>query len=107
MPQRRPQINFQVDEPMKLLYEEAKLSGHWVTRFCAAGFLMMVEDPRLRMRALNRLRQWEAQYADASPADIQAFVQQAEGAMRRGVRESRPGPPTRPPRKTGARGKSG
>ena len=48
---RLPQINFQVIEPMKLLYDEAKASGHWVTRFCAAGFLWMVEDPDFRQRA--------------------------------------------------------
>ena len=45
MPERRPQINFQVDETMKALYTEARQQGHWVTRFCAAGFLLMVEEP--------------------------------------------------------------
>jgi hypothetical protein len=107
MLKRKPQINFQVDEPMKLLYEEARISGHWVTRFCAAGFLMMVEDPRLRLRAVNRLREWEAQYADASPEDIRAFVQGAETAMQRGAPSSRRGPKARPARKTARHGKSG
>ena len=91
MTQRRPQINFQVDEPMKLLYEEARICGHWVTRFCAAGLLLLVEDPRTRVRALNRLREWEAKYADAGPDDIRDFVQGAESAMQRGARESPPG----------------
>ncbi len=107
MTQRRPQINFQVDEPMKLLYEEAKISGHWVTRFCAAGLLMMVEEPRVRLRALNRLREWEARYADASAADIRAFVAGAETAMRRGAPGSRPTRRARPRRKTARPGRSG
>jgi hypothetical protein len=107
MPKRKPQINFQVDEPMKLLYEEARMRAHWVTRFCAAGFLMMVEDPRLRVRALNRLREWEAQYADAGPDDIRAFVQGVESAMQRGAPESRPTRPARPVRKTAKHGRSG
>lgn len=91
MPERRPQINFQVDEAMKLLYEEARISGHWVTRFCAAGLLLMVEDPVSRRRALNRLRDWEVEYEGATPARIRAFVEGAEAAMQGGAPESRPG----------------
>ena len=106
MPERKPQINFQVDEAMKLLYEEAKFSGHLVTRFCAAGLLLLVEDPRVRVRALNRLRDWEAQYADASPERIRAFVQGAEDAMLRGARGNRPAPKVRSTRKTAKRGGS-
>jgi hypothetical protein len=78
MAKRKPQINFQVDEPMKLLYEEAKIAGHWVTRFCAAGFLTMIENPSIRMQALNRLRDWEGDYAGASAEEIRDFVQNAE-----------------------------
>jgi len=89
MPKRRPQINFQVNESMKALYEESRLAGHWVTRFCAAGFLLMVEDAVARQRALNRLREWEAQYDDAAPADIRAFVQGVEDAMSNALQESR------------------
>ncbi len=37
MPKRKPQINFQVEEPMKLLYEEARISGHLATRFVPPG----------------------------------------------------------------------
>lgn len=107
MTKRKPQINFQVEEPMKVLYEEAHMWGHWVTRFCAAGLLLMVEDPVLRRRALNRLREWEAQYAGASPEEIRAFVQGAETAMQRGARGSRPAPKARPARKPAKRGKSG
>jgi hypothetical protein len=107
MPARKPQINFQVDEPMKMLYEEARISGHWVTRFCAAGLLLMVEDPVIRRRALNRLREWEAQYADAAPDDIRAFVQGAEAAMQRGAPGSRPARPARPKQKKAKRGRSG
>ncbi len=99
MPARKPQINFQVDEPMKLLYDEAKISGHLVTRLCAAGLLMLVEDPALRLKALNRLRDWEQQYADASPEQIRAFVQDAQLALQRGARAGRPAPPARPARK--------
>jgi len=93
MVRRKPQINFQVDECLKTLYEESKAAGHWVTRFCAAGLLLMVEDPVARLRALNRLREWEAQYADATPEQVRAFVQGAQTAMRGGARGSRP---TRP-----------
>jgi len=107
MADRRPQINFQVGEAMKLLYQEAKISGHWVTRFCAAGLLMMIEDPRTRVRALNRLRDWEADYGDASPEDIRVFVQGAQDAMQRAARGSRPAQKARPKRKTVKRGRSG
>lgn len=78
---RRPQINFQVEPAMKLLYEEAKNSGHWVTRFCAAGLLLMVEDPVVRMRALNRLRDWLDEYEEADADEIRDFVQGAQAAM--------------------------
>lgn len=91
MPGRKPQINFQVEPPMKVLYDEAKAQGHWVTRLCAAGLLLMVEDPVLRHRAITRLRDWLAEYADASPARIRAFVAGAERALRSGARDSRPG----------------
>ena len=89
-PERKPQINFQVDPALKALYEEAKISGHWVARFCAAGLLMMVEDPDIRMKSLNRLRDWEIEYADASDEQIRRFVQGAQRAMRSGARGSRP-----------------
>ena len=107
MTPRKPQINFQVVEPMKVLYEEARIAGHWVTRFCAAGLLLMVENPAFRVRALNRLREWEAEYADASADDIRAFVQGAEHAMQRAARGSRPARAARPARKTAKRGRSG
>ena len=107
MTKRRPQINFQVDQPMKLLYEEAHAAGHWVTRFCAAGLLLLVEDPRVRVRALSRLREWEAEYADASEQDIRAFVQGAEAALQRSARGSRRAPKARPTRKAARPGKSG
>jgi hypothetical protein len=103
MLERKPQINFQVDQNMKVLYEEAKACGHWVTRFCAAGFLLMVEDPRTRLRALNRLRAWEDEYASASPEKIRAFVQGAQDAMQAGVRESRRARRARPKRKKARR----
>jgi hypothetical protein len=100
---RRPQINFQVDESMKTLYAESKACGHWVTRFCAAGFLLMVEDPTIRLRALNRLREWEAEYADADPDEIRAFVQGAQSAMRAAAPKSRPARKARRGRKTARR----
>lgn len=81
MPTRKPQINFQVDPPMKALYEEAKLAGNLVTRFCAAGLLLLIEEPRVRVQALNRLREWEAEYVDASPAEIRAFVEGLQTAL--------------------------
>lgn len=87
---RRPQINFQVDPAMKMLYEEAKLSGHWVTRFCAAGLLLMVEDPVIRMRALTRLRDWEDEYLEADADEIRDFVQGAQAAMQTQPQGSRP-----------------
>ena len=90
MPARRPQINFQVDPAMKILYEEAKGCGHWVTRFCAAGLLLMVEDPAIRQDAFNRLREWEAEYADASEKQIRDFVQGAQAVLQAPARSSRP-----------------
>lgn len=91
MPARKPQINFQVDQPLKVLYDEAKAQGHWVTRFCAAGFFLMVEDPRARARAISRLREWEAAFADASPQQIRAFVEGAQAAMQPPAPGSSPG----------------
>ncbi|MFO0840659.1 MAG: hypothetical protein U1D55_19285 [Phycisphaerae bacterium] len=88
---RLPQINFQVQQCMKTLYEEAKANGHWVTRLCAAGLLLMIEEPQARQRALIRLRDWELDYADASEEQVRAFVLGAERAMRSGARGSRPG----------------
>ena len=103
MPQRNPQINFQVPPNMKILYQEARACGHWVTRFCAAGFLLMVEDPRVRLRALNRLRDWEAEYADADPSEIRAFVQGAQAAMIARAPKTRRARPARPARKKAKR----
>jgi len=98
MPARKPQINFQVDRALKLLYEEAKLHGHFVTRLCAAGLLLMVEHPDLRVRALDRLREWEERYADAAPEDVRAFVAGAQAAVQRGARGTPRGPQARRPR---------
>lgn len=103
MPARRPQINFQVDRSMKTLYEESRASGHWVTRFCAAGFLLMVENPIVRLQALNRLRQWEAEYAQATPDEIRDFVQGAQAAMTASAPRNRPAPKARPGRKRAKR----
>ena len=106
MPTRRPQINFQVDPAMKVLYEEAKGCGHWVTRFCAAGFLLLVEDPAVRQRAFNRLREWEADFAEASETQIRDFVQGAQAAMQAPVRGSRPARKAPRAKKKAKRGKS-
>ncbi|MGD8450657.1 MAG: hypothetical protein PVJ57_02465 [Phycisphaerae bacterium] len=103
MPERRPQINFQVDQAMKYLYEEARAQGHWVTRFCAAGLLLMVEDPRARAKAINRLREWEAEYESASPEQVRSFVEGAQDAMRRPAPGSRPAPRARAKKKTAKR----
>ena len=90
MAKRKPQINFQVQESLKGLYDEAREQGHWVTRFCAAGFLLMVEEPATRARAISRLREWEAGFADASPRQIRAFVEGAQAALERSAPSSRP-----------------
>ena len=90
MPDRKPQINFQVEPAMKQVYNEFKAGGQWVTRLCAAGFLLMVEDPEMRRLAINRLREWEDEYADASPAKIRAFVEAAQGAMQAPARGTAP-----------------
>jgi len=103
MPDRKPQINFQGDHSMKTLYEESKACGHWVTRFCAAGFLLMVEDPAIRLRALNRLREWEARYADADADEIGDFVQGAQAALRSAAPRSRPARQARRARKKAKR----
>ena len=102
-PQRKPQINFQVDQPLKHLYDEAREAGHWVTRFCAARLLLMVEDPQARVRAINRLREWEVEYDGADAEDVRDFVDGARAAMRRGARGSRPARTTRPSRKKAKR----
>lgn len=107
MPERRPQINFQVEPSLKLLYEEARLNGHWVTRLCAAGLLLLVEDARARARALNRLRDWEVEYERASPERIRAFVQGAADALQRSAPSSRPARKAPRARKTTKRGESG
>ena len=104
MPERRPQINFQVEQCMKTLYEEAKASGHWVTRFCAAGFLLLVEEPETRMRAINRLREWEAAYADADPDKIHVFVQGAQAVLQTPTRGARQTPKARRGKKKTTRG---
>ncbi|TWT39980.1 hypothetical protein RAS1_43700 [Phycisphaerae bacterium RAS1] len=106
MAKRRPQINFQVDEAMKMLYEEARAQGHWVTRFCAAGFLAVVEDPALRHRAIQRLRDWEAQFEHASPKQIRAFVEGAAAAMQAPAQGNRPARKAPPPRKRARRSES-
>ncbi len=105
-PKRKPQINFQVDEPLKHLYDEAKAAGHWVSRFCAAGLLMMVEDANARARAINRLRDWEVDYAGADAETVRYFVEGARSAMRRGARGSRPTRTTRRPQKKAKRSRS-
>jgi hypothetical protein len=102
---RRPQINFQVDPSMKLLYEEARANGHWVTRLCAAGLLLMVEDPLARRQALNRLIEWEAEFAGASPQKIRNFVQGAQDALRGSARGSSPTRKAPPARRRAGRGK--
>ena len=93
---RKPQINFQVDPNMKALYLEAKQSGYGVTRLCTAGFLLMVEEPATRARALNRLREWEAQYEGADPGEIREFVQAVQGALENAAPASRPKRKARP-----------
>lgn len=97
---RRPQINFQVDPAMKVLYDEASLNGHRVTRLCAAGLLLMIEDPVIRHRALLRLRDWETEFADADEEQVREFVQGAEAAMTAGLQESQRGRKAQPRRKT-------
>lgn len=104
MTKRRPQINFQVDDSMKVLYEEAKFNGHWVARFCAAGLLLMVEDPAARVKALNRLRDWELEYADASVEEVRTFVQNAQDAMQAPAPRSTRGRKARSTKKTSRRG---
>lgn len=106
MAKRKPQINFQVEDPLKLLYDEAKLSGYLVTRLCAAGLLMMVEDPTARERALDRLREWEAEYDEASADEIREFVRGAQAAMQRPARGSRPSQSARPGKKRAKRSRS-
>jgi hypothetical protein len=107
MPGRKPQINFQVDESLKTLYEEAKASGFSVTRLCAAGLLLLVADSEVRRRALNLLRDWENQYDDASAEEIRSFVEGAQHAVRRGAQDILPARKSRPAKKAARRGESG
>lgn len=104
MPKRKPQINFQVENNMKMLYDEAKVQGHWVTRLCAAGLLMMIEDAAVRARALSRLRDWEAEFDKASPAEIREFVEAAGAEMRAAARGSGRARKPQPAKKRAARG---
>ncbi len=112
MTPRLPQINFQVQPAMKTLYEEAKVDGHGVTRLCAAGLLLMIEDPQARQRAVARLRDWEIEYEAASAEQLRAFVRGARVAMKSAAPKS---PPDRKARagqteaagRTAARGRAG
>ncbi|MFH1746658.1 MAG: hypothetical protein ABIG44_06390 [Planctomycetota bacterium] len=99
MPTRLPQINFQVVPPLKYLYTEAKLQGHLVSRFCAAGLLMMVEDPVARAHALSRLREWEEEFENASEKQVRSFVEGARDALLRNARGSQPAHKARKPRR--------
>ncbi|MBL8878455.1 MAG: hypothetical protein JNG88_04975 [Phycisphaerales bacterium] len=103
MSERRPQINFQVEPALKLLYEEARAEGHWVTRLCAAGLLLMVEDDAARSAAITRLRDWELEYADASQDEIRDFVRGVGRAMRNASRGTPRGRTTRRARKKAKR----
>jgi hypothetical protein len=100
---RNPQINFQVAPCVKTLYDEARQHGHWVARLCAAGLLLMVEDPVARARAISRLRAWEAEFEHASQEQIGEFVAGAQAALQRGARGNRPGRRARPPGKKAKR----
>ena len=103
MAERKPQINFQVEEPLKHLYDEAHEQGHRVTRLCAAGLLLMIENPRLRSKAITRLREWEAEYEKASAKQIRVFVEGAQTALQGSPPGSRPTRPTRTKRKKAKR----
>jgi hypothetical protein len=100
---RKPQINFQVEPPLKLLYDEAKVYGHGVARFCAAGLLLMIENPDVRNDAFTRLRAWEAQHAESTEEDIHQFVQGVHAAMTSATRGTRRVPPTRRGKRSSAR----
>ncbi len=107
MSKRKPQINFQVEPAMKLLYEQARGLGHRVTQFCAAGLLLMIDDPRARIRAINRLRDWLADYEHADAETVRDFVLGAHSAMQRGLRDSPPARRARRPRTKARRDGSG
>lgn len=107
MAKRKAQINFQVDDGLKLLYEEAKHLGLSPTRLCAAGLLLLIEQPRLRVEATSRLRAWEQEYADASPSRVRRFVEELEAAFAAAVQESQPARPARRPARGPARAGSG
>jgi len=103
MAKRKPQINFQVEEPLKRLYDETREQGHWVARFCAAGFLLMVEDPAARAAAISRLREWEEQFESATPRQIRDFVAGAQNVLERSSRGTAPKRSTRAKKKTAKR----
>mgnify|MGYP000196765681 CR=1 FL=1 len=56
---RKAQVNFMVDARLKALYEHGKRLGHRVSRYCAAGLLLLLEDAKVRDHAMQRLVQWE------------------------------------------------
>lgn len=83
MPSRKPQINFQVQPGMKLLYDEVQASGQRATRLCAAGLLLLIEDSQVRTRAMRRLRAWEDTYANATPDEIRTLVESGRARIGR------------------------
>ena len=95
MPSRKPQINFQVEASLKFLYLEAKRSGLSVTRLCAAGLLLMLEDPAARARAVARLIAWEEQYAVASADDVRSFFRNLQRVFEGAAPGTAPAPRAR------------
>jgi hypothetical protein len=91
--ERKPQINFQVEAPLKSLYDVARRAGGYnVTRLCAAGLLYLLENPAVQSEALNRLGEFYRDYDRADPEQLRAFVQGAKDALRRAAPGSRPKP---------------
>ncbi len=104
---RKPQINFQVEPPLKVLYDVARQAGGYnVTRLCAAGLLYLLEHPDVQNRALNRLAEFYRDYEASDSEQMRAFVQGAKDALQRATPGSRPRPKAGPGTRTTRRGKA-
>jgi len=73
---KKPQINLQVPESVKMAYDAASdIGGLDKKRLGAAGFIFLLENPHARQAALDRLVAWEqGEGTPQSQAEVQKFV---------------------------------
>lgn len=76
---KKKEISFQVVDDLKQIYdivgETGALKG---TRLCAAGFLLVLENPAVRHHALRRLGEFErGEQSPSGEDDVRAYVESA------------------------------